>query len=297
MSEPFPYRLSWNEHERLAADAEPSDDAPELLVSVDWDFFLPPPDLGSYPDEVAEMLAPGVRWALDEWFSAQRQARLWRELKERVALAGYDIDELFATEGWADYQQLAQLLLQGFRFARCWVADSHAWGAHVALLSSRRAGGPVQLLSFDAHHDCGYHNYPGDNPERSQRRAAERPSCDDWVQASLVHGSISRATIVYPNWRGLGEWERLPPTLGEPHYWRVDPISIDNWHPPHLPLKANLLLVRSSAYSPPFAGADQSFAELVQALTGGDYTCLDCARPGGVSFGPHHGCRPRVLDL
>lgn len=297
MPEPYRHRLSWSEHLRLAAGIAVEPEAPRTLVSVDWDFFLPGPNLGLISEPAAEMLAPVAAFGLDEWYSAARQARIWSELAELAGLAGYDAAELFRPDQRLRPSRFAATLRRRFRFTAVSLADSHAWGAHAALAASRRAGLAIDLVSFDAHHDCGYFNYRGDNWDRSQARAAERPSCDDWVQAGLVHGAIRRATIVYPDWKGLRELQVHPWTLPGELVEAVSPTSWTAWlaQPPlsSEPTTAELLIVRSSSYSPPYGDNDKRFLELAGELAPGGYRCLDCERPGGVSFGPYDGCTPR----
>lgn len=290
MAEPYPHRIPWEEIERAARrDAEVLPAAP--LVSVDWDFFLPLPDLSHLPDERAELLAAGAGFYLEEWFSARRQAREWTELADRLRALGAKPEDLWSVE-----PRVAALdeLRRRFRFRRAWVGDSHLWGACVAARKHAESGEPVELLSLDAHHDLGYLNYRGDDEERSRKRAWERPSCDDWIQAGLRHGAISRAEIVYPDWRDLDELGIASPTLPEEFEHRVSYRTFEAWRLSPAPLEhqeADLLVVRSSAYSHPFGEADRLFLELADDLAAGEWACLDCHGP--LAIGAQDACRPR----
>lgn len=292
MGEPYLHRLPWEEIERAARrDAEVLPAVP--LVSVDWDFFLPPPDLSRFPDERAELLAAGAGFYLEEWFSAMRQLRAWREIADRLRALSASPTDIWEV---ADPLPVIAELRLRFRFRRAYVADSHLWGAYVVLRSHAESGEEVELISLDAHHDLGYLNYAGDDVERSRRRAWERPSCDDWAQACIRRGVIGRMELAYPYWRGLAELDRSPPTIDEKllreHVWIGE---IDEWlarrPAPDEPADADLLLVRSSAYAHPFAGADEAFLRLARELAPEGFTCLDCEGP--LAIGAMNACRPR----
>lgn len=292
MAEPYPYRVPWEEIEH-AARRDAGELGPATLVSVDWDFFLPPPDLSRFDDERAEMLAAGAGFYLEEWFGALRQLRLWGEIADRLRVLGAEPAEIWEVE---DPSPLARELGLRYRFRRAFVCDSHLWGAYVAARMHAESGEAVQLVSFDAHHDLGYLNYAGDAVERSRRRAWERPSCDDWAQACIRRGVIGRMELAYPYWRGLAELERSAPTISaellKRHVWVGE---FDEWvgrHPaPAQPLEADLLLVRSSAYAHPFGRADERFLGLARELAPAGFVCLDCEGP--LAIGAMDACLPR----
>ena len=153
--EPFRY---WMEHElvqELAAEPDSGAPGPSTVVSVDYDFFVPEPDLGTVPEEIAELLVAGVRWLLEEWFSRERALAAWEEHYDRIRVVGGDPDELVRADPSCPLEDFAAAVNGRFRFGDVFVADSHVWGSYVVARAARRAGRPVELVSFDAHHDCG----------------------------------------------------------------------------------------------------------------------------------------------
>jgi hypothetical protein len=294
--EPYPYRLSWEEIQE-ASQVEPEASFDPLLVSVDYDFFVPLPEMGDFPDEEAEMLVAGCRWALEEWFSAQRSLNVFEESYSRIVALGHSPEELYPVDPSITFQWFAAQLHRLFDFQEVLIADSHLWGAYAtSRLSNQCQGKPIEIINIDAHHDCGYFNYRGDTHQRSQSRALKNPSCDDWIQSSLAHDKAHSAQIIYPDWRGSFEWERIGNTLPPALLPRVTPKNWSGYLAENqevaTPRKATLLLVRSATYVPPWGGHDQNFLDLGRELTE-DSICLDCLKPNGLVIGNQNGCKPR----
>jgi len=295
--EPYPYRIDWSRWEQSVADETMIDEAPELLLSIDWDFFFPLPDLSLYPDQMAEEMAVSTQFNIEEWFSKQRSDAAWESIRTALIAVGQDPDQLMAPAHPTQIEAFIDLIQQRFEIKEVSVADSHAWGTYAVSRAAARAGKTVEILSFDAHHDCGYINYLGDDLERSRRRAWSRPSCDDWIQSSLAHQTADFALIVYPEWRRRPEWMMHPVTLPEHLSARAAQTSLDHYrNTPGTSEKrpVSLLLVRSSAYVPTFAGHDTAFLQLADRLAPAGFRCLDCDPPAGISIGDQDGCTPRL---
>jgi hypothetical protein len=288
--EPYTYRLEWERWQDAASSFQKKGEG-EKLVSIDWDFFYQPAKRGNFPDSLAEMM-PG-RVQIEEWFTRERALAHWRDLYERLQAIGFAPEDYFRYISYPSPQEFSLILQEKFAFRDVYIADSHAWGSFLSLLAA--GSGKTDIISFDAHHDCGYWNYyPGDTDQRSQARARHRPSCDDWIQAAFVHNLARSAQIVYPDGGDI-EWEMHPPTMPDQYLQDIAVDDFSHWlrrEARKEKEKAALLLVRSSAYSPPFFSWDEDFLRLGEDL--GTVTCLDCLAPGDIRIGDHDACKTRL---
>jgi hypothetical protein len=168
------------------------------LLSIDWDFFLPLP---GHADPLFLM----YDWGTGEHMPEPLQQVLWHT---RAADFQRRQLPLPAVDGW-------QAFWRSFVFADAaegMVADSHA--RIVPMLQNgptgwrpdgRREwvrGWPyAEIVSYDAHHDCGYAHGKAQAAYLSRRllHCTIDPDCSQWAAWAQLRGMSVH--VVYPRWR------------------------------------------------------------------------------------------------
>lgn len=145
------------------------------------------------------------------------------------------------------------------------VADSHQW-AHKMFRRASLEGPSLQdtrLVNFDAHHDLTY-----DISRFEQEVVDERVTCENWLLMSHISQIGLKSLIVYPEWKGLREWDksftrypeldRAVRLYTKPCVWPSSDVK-DAAGDVEL-----VYLCRSSAWSPPWH--DQAFLDFAYDL-------------------------------
>lgn len=273
----------------------------KVLLSIDWDFFVwgiaealrarLPGASNEPPDDAARAWqALEAELRLGEEFSAADDAEIWRirrQAFDRWGVRGEAEVNIRRDRGCVEPREFARAL--GDRFARAsaplWIADSHAQAyraAQVAYLASARS---LRVVHFDAHCDLGY-----SNSDVGGQAVENHLDCGSWLYHVLRTELAQNVDVVYPDWRGLGEWERYGsgPHL-RPLLERIRVFTWSQWR--ELSEKRDAILcfvARSSPWTPPWT--DAAFSEFVSSL--GQPICLDCRDPRQ-SRG-FDACKPRA---
>lgn len=202
-----------------------------ILLSVDWDYFLPfctdrkydwghgegNPLFYEFMWGVRAMPWPGQN-PKDNPFNAVR------------------VDGKRVRDFWG------KVLKPGLPVFAC-VADSHKTIAEFM----KTVKSPLHVINFDAHHDCGYD------------QGTKHLDCATWGAVLRRQRKIKMHTLVYP------EWRRREPENGEgkhPHSL-VDEVIYGDW--PHEPIAADFVFVcRSSCWMPSWC--DQEWMDLRAGL-------------------------------
>jgi len=229
----------------------------KVWLSLDWDFFCreePEWDWGHSEDgNIYQTIAWNIRatTALARGIDLRKEtslqhskpapARFWRSL-ERL---GFNFDRVLGL-GIADSHRHA------YRFFKE-LPDAQA----------------TQIVHIDAHHDLFY-----SVPSLKHSDENDDPRCDDWHLLTLLRGKL-RSLVVYPQWKGLCEWEDLLETITSvdtQSSWataRMLQKIVDTcvWGDPHVPAVAGevegIFICRSGAWVPPWH--DLAFNRFVQA--------------------------------
>lgn len=295
-----PTRLPWLAATQYAGGATLSSAAPRLLLSVDFDFLVRMPFIEDFP-LVGEELLKATTWDTDEDVPQEESLAAWRLRAARIQQLGLDPADAVRVGIEPSAAQLAHALMNVYSLpGHASIADSHAWGVLSIAELSVATGGPIDVVSFDSHHDCGYVN-SGDTIASSRERAvSDEVGCDDWIYAAMHRGLVRNVTIVYPEWDGTREWDEwFPPTMPKRLRRRVRRISFDQWllesqQSLHTPQPVgHVHLARSSEWTPPWARADEQFLTLADQLAPQHVRCLDCEAPHGLRVGGHDACSPR----
>jgi hypothetical protein len=270
-SEPYPHRHPVHELWQAAKGLRIPADSPPILVSLDHDYRYPSPDLTSWEgNPKAEYLTTALKWHVEEWWSQERALRAWREYADRLQAVGENPSDYAIQDSKAkqDFLNLRGLYPDN---GPVYGGDSHLHSLVVAMALHLATGKRLRIHHYDAHHDCGYQNYPGDDAHQSQLRARKAPSCDDWIQAALWLGIAEDVTIIYPDWQGMVEWYHRPPTLTTAHRELVRAMPAKTWFGmDRKPVSgAVITYARSSSFMPPWTDYDQTYLETISALNQG----------------------------
>ena len=191
------------------------------ILSVDFDFF--------YPDS-----AP-YDWGHSEHYSPLMANMLWHARCGNINLmSGEDALESYAPTVPEDFW--ARVLLNQ---PPAYVADSHLsiWD-----VLEDQPGSSNTIVSFDAHHDCGYGDY------RTLVDVAEITyvDCGNWGLHGKLTGRIKSLQLHYPEWR-----RKARETLTEVHTDLQAPSKV-SFGLPGKPDSYDLVFVcRSGAWTPP----------------------------------------------
>jgi len=287
-------RITYDDSRRLARALALDTAAAPLLLSIDLDFFISAPQPGVDPDQLVRL----TDWVGDERRSVGGATARWRERERLLRRFGWEPSNVLRLDDQPSPRRLAATLQHRFLLpAGGLLADSHAYGLVALERLVAAAGRPVELVSFDTHHDAGYRNFTGDTPALAAERVAADVGCDDWVWAGLERGLIEQATIVYPDWRGLLEWRTLqPPVLPAALSQHISALSFCDWasQPASRRTVGDLIITRSSEWIPPWLEVDAALIGWAYGL-GPQLTCLDChPQTARYRIGSWDACTPRV---
>lgn len=219
--------------------------AKKVLLSVDWDYFLPIPK--------------GREWFLYDW--SHKEAPFFYS-SELWASRAYGFKAANKSRPYPD-PKVVHGFWDKFRFSedcKVYVADSHAciaqvWGLVECNIDT--TGHTVPRIdycpefgvihNFDAHHDCGYPN---------EQESSHYIYCSDWAMHAIDQGM--RVYTWYPEWREVED---------EPDPRRSMYREVFNPVPHGLPTTVidRVFVCRSSDWMPPWC--DPEFDELIQDLT------------------------------
>lgn len=269
-----------------------------LLVSIDWDFFPWNGYRGSV--EAEGRVLPGRKLfvpAHRERVAPRPLQRRWRFVERLFRAYGLEAEREWAIRpdrGSVPWETFLLELCGRLEFDRAplWFRDSHAHGFFAAREGRARSGVPLSILHFDAHADLGYRSPIGPAIRRERRRG--RATCGSWVYHALERGLAESAHVVYPDWVGLDEWERVRcyphvRALGR----RVAAQTWSEWLAADRLTGREVAIVnvaRSSAFAPPWL--DDEFSRFLDRLPIAERRCLDC-RPF-TRVGHQDACRPRA---
>lgn len=266
------------------------------IISIDWDFFIwngleAEGKLKVNGEEVSA--AWFFDWGHSESYSPMLQEILWhtrycafsRNNMEMEKVAGINPEV-----GCTPIGEFLRILHKRFHLRETIVlsGDSHAWGYYAAQ-ESESFYGALPITLFDAHFDLGYHNMEDEEKEGYF-------DCASWLYHAMKNKKVSQAEIVYPDWRGLKEWESVK---NLPHIEKLgDRVKVTTWSdwvarndPQEVVHFVNI--ARSSSWTPPYL--DPEFKHLLGGISGGEYICLDCTAEEKI--GGHDACRNRNWDL
>lgn len=172
------------------------------LLSIDFDFFpwLPEEPAASWPEWSKDSpLAPrsiSRWWGSEPRFSAEGQQSYWDYVSRRAAEHGVDLAVLCAVHkdlGCIEPETLIRRLAWQLKPGTpLYLAVNHDDGTQPL-----EDLGPVDVISFDAHHDLSYYEEGGQI----------FCDCGSWLGYALEQGLTERVRVVYPRWRGKLEWD------------------------------------------------------------------------------------------
>ncbi len=276
------------------------------LLTIDWDFFIQ--NRGEGDPNGKTKLPNGseqTNWLLFDWGAFEGHSPtlggiLWFSRAAGWLRNGMDIREdlaILPEKGCVDPVKFSHIVREQFPNlldAERYVGDSHAWAISVVRYLTEMHG-PIKVVSFDAHCDLGY---CGDKVKRETE--AGHADCGSWLYHSLEKGWVSSVEIVYPDWKGLLEWQTASqePFL-EPFLDRVIPLTWSDWLASgrkYDDLEA-IHLCRSSNWTPPWL--DQRFLELKDLLSLDEWFNLDDEYDnpfGGSMIGGYDALEAREFD-
>jgi hypothetical protein len=223
------------------------------FLSVDWDFFIyngahEPQRIRGDGD--TWVMAPGALvydWGHSEGHGASISEMLWTIRHQGFQRMGIDLEA--ATAIRTDLDTFVDEVTAPGRPLFQMYADSHAWAGLVARDLSAHGEIPFDVVSFDAHHDLGYHH----------KRGSDKLDAGNWLAQALDHGWASTATVVYPDWLHELHWDKKA--------WG-DKVTVMSWTEwlaqPDRPKFHAGFLCRSSAWTPPWH--DKQFTALRHLL-------------------------------
>lgn len=227
----------------------------QTYVSIDWDFFCARPQ------------APRTPGYLDAPYGSEEQGDwlrdlAWNERVEQARAAGVDLAQHFGMVAGPSPREMTTTLATHLDLAGSplQVADSHRH-AYEAVAAYGR---PLDVVSFDAHHDLGYSAERTDAEEEYTRFG-----CDSWLLWALRHGHASRVTVVLPDWLDTSRDDNTPEQFLGAQARQVTIVRYSEWaesaHARHWPHVAGMFLARSGWWSPPWC--DRDLQDLHEHLT------------------------------
>ncbi len=234
-----------------------------LVLSVDWDYFLPRSIYDFY-------------WTWPPYGKASGATLLWQKRAFTHPLHGADqqktaydllrVDEVKVERFWGN-------VLAGEANPEVRVCDSHE-----ELVDFTQGWESFDLINFDAHHDVVY----SDKDPQSQLNSG------NWVGCLRQQGRLNSYTLVYPRWR-QSQPERCNLKLPD----GIDHLVYGDWHAgPICPER--VFVCRSSAWMPSWC--DDRWLQLI-ALLRKRAIASETIMPGVLEprvFDPEQ--RPKVAD-
>lgn len=281
------------------------------LLSIDWDFFIynpsatevPPFDITVFPGTPKETKTTSAHvcdWGGHECFGRGIAEAIWLTRVGGLLRVGVDplsIMGIIPEKGCVTPDDFIRIVSERFHLndAEQYVGDSHAYGFCCAqYVWSLAESGPIRVVSFDAHHDLGY-----SDAEIADEIKRNQSDCASWLFHAIHNHMVDEAIIVYPDWKGLREFE---PIKKYKHLRKVLPkVKAYTWSQfvanNTIATDSDINLVyqaRSSGWTPPWL--DGEFVKFYNALPTGDNTCVDCMKVFGQKVGAMDGCTPRGWD-
>ncbi|MBD3387415.1 MAG: hypothetical protein GF414_00540 [Candidatus Altiarchaeales archaeon] len=211
------------------------------ILSVDFDYF--------YPDS-----AP-YDWGHSENYSPVLANMLWHARAGNVNLMTGD-DALESYRPSVPTNFWSRVLKNK---PRAYIADSHV---EIWDLFEDQPGSSNVVVSYDAHHDCGYGIK---TPEDALKISSV--DCGSWGLMGKVTGRIRSLQLYYPAWR-----KKAPETLSEVH-GIFDVPAQTKYALPAKPEAFDLVFIcRSGAWTPPWY--DEEFFKFVES-SGLEYEAMD----------------------
>lgn len=281
------------------------------FLSVDFDFFvwngLESKDdmMDVVSQETGEVSSiPNVYyfdWGHSESWHPSLQSIVWDSRYEAFLSAGVDpakICDAHLEKGTVSVDEFVAMLSSRFNLTGSHnfsFADSHAHG--YSALRESFYGEPIEVVHFDAHADLGY-STDVINKEKDKGVL----DCGSWLYHSIDMGIVSKATIVYPDWRELNEFKDSDGDWSPPSHIKDlesgGVVSFHSWSDwLETPAQAHeidtVFACRSSAWTPPWLDAQAE--RLFDSLSGISNACLDCD-DNYPSIGGYNACQPRGFN-
>lgn len=219
------------------------------LLSVDWDYFFPNPFQGG-------LYNPTTRYDyLFDWSYRESHFNietLWPMRAASFLHYGYSLPPLYS--GPSKLCTPSIDFWSRFHFSRrcrIYLAESHS-----AAALPRICRGISRVLSFDAHHDCGYSEL-----DLLDALCRGRYNCANWM---LAYRNQADLEVYYPPWRRRYQSENVDPLDFNPNRIPFCPIRRRNqvFHGPTDTI-SRVFICRSGAWVPPWHDAAfESFIRL-----------------------------------
>lgn len=170
------------------------------------------------------------------------------------------------------------------------ISDSHALGYRTIARAATVAGGPVDVVHFDAHHDLAY------SPGAVKKAKVGDFDCGSWLYGALAYGLVHRVTVVYPDWKGMrdraGHMEHLS-------RYDVRFTTWSEWLAGSAPKGhvSHIHLARSGSWTAPWLDVDfqTELVDRLSSLSAYPPRCLDCD-PTEPKVGGLDACSARKWD-
>jgi hypothetical protein len=232
-------------------------------------------------------------WGHNEGHPAELLDMMWLtryEAFRRASINPYKV--IVEQEGVASIDDFAEKILGRYDLDEAvhYVADSHMHGYQAAAYAGDYDARSV--VHFDAHSDLGY---DAESVFAQQKQGV--CDCGSWLWHAADQGLVDDITIVYPDWKGQVEWDRihndehikaLDVSIKVYSYW--DWLRVTEQKP-----KGKIDLIfscRSSSWTPPWL--DARYEKLKAHLHGAEVHCMD--RDREESQVRYHACTPRKWE-
>jgi hypothetical protein len=277
------------------------------LISIDWDFF---PWNGMEAAKPSFFIDREGRkmdfWWMFDWGHTYRSdimTKIWRSRKTDWEQFGLKIEDEFTIRpdrGCTTPKEFLSIIHNVTRIVDDVIPvkafDSHDIAFFSAKWLSEDCGKPIHLIHFDAHHDLGYKSYDNIQDQIDEGKLES----GSWLFHAVNLGYVGSVEIVYPDWKGMGEWKR---DRRDDHIQQIsDKIQVFTWKKWK---KKNVFyddvvfvgVAKSTPWTPPWL--DRQYMEFVRDLSPfysemGDI-CSDCLNPQ-LAKG-RDACKIREWDL
>ena len=180
--------------------------ARSFMLSIDWDFFIwngleakGLPKITACPGTAQEQHISAFHlfdWGHNEAHGGLLMDLLWASRFEAFHRIGLDMEQeaaICSDRGCVEPKEFMEVIHKRFDLqgANVWFADSHSWGCLTAQEASSCAGGPINLVHFDAHCDLGYN-------KKALVVEQKNNTCDcaSWLWHALNHNYVGNVLLV-----------------------------------------------------------------------------------------------------
>lgn len=241
----------------------------DYFLSVDFDFFPAMPRMTDRIQTNQGDVAAGFvyDWGQSETGAvAALQDFLWHERAASFDRLGLDLEKEFAIRpdrGSTTVDEFLAVLNPGEESRLLAWYPSHVSAFPALRMVATESLMGLEVWHFDAHHDLGY------GREAVERmRESGNITCEDWLLAAVEHGYASSVHVVYPDWRGMDEWNPHDVDLDEARGWLTGfDIQVHTWSEVKdldFGTPAGQFLARSDSWTPPYL--DPEFERLAKGL-------------------------------